>query len=299
LPINTIKGIIFRFSNRKAGSGLLRTLTVVFAFFILMIGFSSKSSAQIFSLIDSMSVVSTSGFPGDTVIIAIDLENTFAVGGFQVRLRFDSLCFAPVNMGLAPRSLLFDLFGSDIDEPGVGSFFATSLHPTNNYLLPGTGAIVLFALQIRSWVSPGAYDITFENLDSISQQNALSNIRGDSLVVPVLTSGHLTVPSQAVSSDGILNPGDFALSQNYPNPFNGETRISFSLKTSDFVKLEVFDLLGRKVAVLYSGQADAGETTVVWNGRSENGENVNSELFFYRLVSSGGLVVTNKMTLLK
>jgi hypothetical protein len=60
-------------------------------------------------------------------------------------------------------------------------------------------------------------------------------------------------------------PVSFALTQNYPNPFNATTTISFSLKSSGPVTLEIYDLLGRKVATLANGQMQAGEHKVVWN----------------------------------
>ena len=53
-------------------------------------------------------------------------------------------------------------------------------------------------------------------------------------------------------------PKNYSLFQNYPNPFNSVTKIKYTLAKNSSVKLEVFDILGRKVKVLVSGQQNAG-----------------------------------------
>ena len=60
-------------------------------------------------------------------------------------------------------------------------------------------------------------------------------------------------------------PSTFRLEQNYPNPFNPSTTIRFSLFSADVVRLEVFDLLGRKVATLVNGKLVAGDHRAVFD----------------------------------
>lgn len=88
-------------------------------------------------------------------------------------------------------------------------------------------------------------------------------------------------------------PTEFSLSQNFPNPFNPQTVISYSLDRTADVRLEVFDLLGRKVQTLVNKEMDAGNHDVVWKG-SEQGAGI----YFYRL-STDGRSETRKMVLLK
>jgi hypothetical protein len=97
----------------------------------------------------------------------------------------------------------------------------------------------------------------------------------------------------AVDEGGPATPEDFALLQNYPNPFNAKTTIRFVTAGSDRVRLETFDLLGRKVATLVDGRLEAGLHTVVWDCG-----NLPSGVYFYRLTESDRSIV-NKMTLLK
>jgi hypothetical protein len=53
-------------------------------------------------------------------------------------------------------------------------------------------------------------------------------------------------------------PATWSLSQNYPNPFNPSTNITFTVPQAAFVSLKVYDVLGREIATLVSGQKDAG-----------------------------------------
>lgn len=88
-------------------------------------------------------------------------------------------------------------------------------------------------------------------------------------------------------------PKDFTLSQNYPNPFNPTTKISYSIPEATEVKLEVFNLLGQKVATLADGNQNPGRYTVEWDAST-----VSSGIYVYRL-SSNSKVLTNKMMLIK
>ena len=77
------------------------------------------------------------------------------------------------------------------------------------------------------------------------------------------------------------------LHQNYPNPFNPATTFRFDLKYADHVELAVFDATGRTVRHLVNGRREAGTNEVVWDGRSDRGEQVASGVYFYRLTTAG------------
>ncbi|MDH3251489.1 MAG: T9SS type A sorting domain-containing protein [Ignavibacteria bacterium] len=95
-------------------------------------------------------------------------------------------------------------------------------------------------------------------------------------------------------------PVAFALEQNYPNPFNPTTNIGFRLPAgqagiADFglVRLAVYDLLGREVAVLVNEKKAPGTYTVQFDGSG-----LTSGVYFYRL-QAGGFVQTRKLLLLR
>ena len=89
------------------------------------------------------------------------------------------------------------------------------------------------------------------------------------------------------------DPTEYRLLQNYPNPFNPGTVISFTLAQAGYTTLKVYDLLGREVVVLVSGNEMPGGHTVEFNG-----SNLASGVYLYRLVS-GSYAETKRMILQK
>ncbi len=69
---------------------------------------------------------------------------------------------------------------------------------------------------------------------------------------------------------------------NYPNPFNPSTTISFGLVENANVKLDIYDITGRKIASLLDGESSAGLHSVIWNGQDKTRSYVSSGLYFYR-----------------
>ena len=88
-------------------------------------------------------------------------------------------------------------------------------------------------------------------------------------------------------------PNKYFLSQNYPNPFNPATTISFNIPSKSFVSLKVFDLIGREVATIFSGEMAAGSYSKQWNA-----SNLSSGIYFYRL-QAGSYTQTKKLVFLK
>jgi hypothetical protein len=95
------------------------------------------------------------------------------------------------------------------------------------------------------------------------------------------------------------SPVDFALMQNYPNPFNPSTTISFSVSTPGAAILAVYDATGRRVRTLLSGEVNAGNHAVLWDGKDEHGSPVGSGAYFYRLNIGSVFESSRKMLLLK
>ena len=93
--------------------------------------------------------------------------------------------------------------------------------------------------------------------------------------------------------DGSELPKEVSLSQNYPNPFNPATTIEFGLPTEDRVRIDVYDMLGRRVQTIANERFQAGFHEVRFNGNS-----LASGVYFYRLVTSEK-VLSRKMTLIK
>jgi hypothetical protein len=86
--------------------------------------------------------------------------------------------------------------------------------------------------------------------------------------------------------------------QNSPNPFNPETRISFSIPKNENVALSVYNVRGQIVKNLVSDKMEAGDHSITWNGRDNNGAACSSGVYFSRL-QVGGQTTVRKMNLLK
>lgn len=109
-----------------------------------------------------------------------------------------------------------------------------------------------------------------------------------------------TIPPKTLFTYSIIvgmtenrTPVKFELNQNYPNPFNPTTIINYQIPVQDFVRLSVFDILGREVAVLINEKQPAGNYNVEFDGK-----NLASGLYIYK-IRSGEYTDTKKMLLIK
>ena len=88
-------------------------------------------------------------------------------------------------------------------------------------------------------------------------------------------------------------PTEFNLSQNYPNPFNPSTKIDFQIPENGNVKITLYDMTGREVAVILNEVKEAGYYNVNFNG-----SNLSTGAYFYR-INANDFTATKKMTLIK
>src|SRR5690606_23738549 len=88
-------------------------------------------------------------------------------------------------------------------------------------------------------------------------------------------------------------PSSAALAQNYPNPFNPSTSIPFTLDRAQRVRLAVYDVLGREVAVLVDGVQPAGTHRAAFDAAG-----LASGVYVYRLRTGAG-TLTRTMTLVE
>ncbi|MEP1152018.1 MAG: choice-of-anchor D domain-containing protein [Balneola sp.] len=98
------------------------------------------------------------------------------------------------------------------------------------------------------------------------------------------------------SNDELVSeiPSSITLDQNYPNPFNPSTIISYTLDSSTSVKLDIYDITGRKVANLVDRRETAGTKEVVFDaGKLASG------VYIYRLQTENGFSSVKKMVLIK
>lgn len=102
----------------------------------------------------------------------------------------------------------------------------------------------------------------------------------------------------AVNENINILPNKYALYQNYPNPFNPSTVITYSIMNPENVKLEVFNIVGEKIATLINQVQTAGVHSIAWNSENENGISVNSGVYLLK-IQAGSFSKVQKMLLLK
>lgn len=109
--------------------------------------------------------------------------------------------------------------------------------------------------------------------------DSFATVRTKKFVVDIATGNIVSLTGVEEKTPDLI-PASFALAQNYPNPFNPSTTIGFGVSGlgSSWVKLSVFDLLGRELAVLVNEKKEPGDYTVSWNAGG-----VTSGVYYYRL----------------
>ena len=117
---------------------------------------------------------------------------------------------------------------------------------------------------------------------------------------------HVFIDSSRADLTGIekyknIVANEFILGENYPNPFNPTTTIPFvvpSNATGQRLTLNVYNVLGQKVATLFDGKAKTGFNTVAWDGLNSSGKPVGSGIYIYQL-SGKNVSIANRMLLIK
>jgi hypothetical protein len=170
----------------------------------------------------------------------------------------------------------------------------------NDVLPPGEGLVATLyfsskdsrcapELKLTGW--PLSYGkLNFEMVDEKGNSITDLEMKDADIPIPVKPGGTEEV--------GESKPAHFNLDQNYPNPFNPETVIKFSLPQESRVTLRVYNILGQVVNTLVDGMLPAGNHAVSWNGKSEQGTDVASGVYFYRIKADNYESIM-KMTLLR
>lgn len=139
-------------------------------------------------------------------------------------------------------------------------------------------------------LSPGTYNLT---VDRIGYTSATKTVTLGTSNLDTINFYLDTVSLIGIQKIGSIVPREFILFQNYPNPFNPRTIINYQLPKSNFVKLSVYDILGKEVAVLVNENQAAGTYRIEWDAVKYS-----SGVYFYRL-STETYSETKRMVLIK
>ena len=108
-------------------------------------------------------------------------------------------------------------------------------------------------------------------------------------------------PDELAGINTISNnlPDKFYLYQNYPNPFNPSTSIRFDVPSSSFVKITVYNILGKEIATLINEKLRAGTYEVEWPAPTGDASNYPSGVYFYRIVVHSDKLKTGEFSDIK
>ena len=109
--------------------------------------------------------------------------------------------------------------------------------------------------------------------------------------------GRYEIPSTDVDGFITSKPGHFNLLQNYPNPFNPSTVIGYELSHPSVVRIDIYNVLGRKVKTLVDGFQNFGPGRVVWDATDDRGQGVPAGIYIYSLKAEG-VRINRKMLLI-
>lgn len=107
--------------------------------------------------------------------------------------------------------------------------------------------------------------------------------------------------SLSISTSILFNtsPAQTKLTDNFPNPFSTKTTIRYQLSEATPVKLNIYNLLGKKVAMLVNEYQAVGYYSVDWNANEGNGKQIKNGLYLFKLETSNNSVQTMKSVLLR
>lgn len=149
-------------------------------------------------------------------------------------------------------------------------------------------------------LNDSTFVITNDNDYSINSPNSdgvIVNINSVTTAYKYRVTGNLKITGFIQPLVGVNhineNASEFSLSQNYPNPFNPNTNIKFSVDKNTFVKLSVYDILGREISNLVNQDLNKGYYSIDFNASG-----LPSGVYFYKL-SAGGVSFTKKMMIVK
>ena len=140
---------------------------------------------------------------------------------------------------------------------------------------------------------PGTTDELFATAEKLDEgQRATVVLEAEDM------EGNTTVCDPVLTTLSAQVPEAFALEPNYPNPFNPTTAIRFRLAEVSDVRLSVYDVTGREVAVLVQEPMEAGSYEVEWAGRDASGRELPSGVYLYR-IEAGTFTAVRTMALVK
>ncbi|MFQ6093007.1 MAG: Ig-like domain-containing protein [bacterium] len=239
----------------------------------------------------SFTVIATDGLLSDSLVVRVAV---LAVNDPPVIVPLPDTSF------VSGDSVLLNLgqYVEDVDSPDSALFWSAVASTESVEVTIQGDRAVLTAPNFE-----GTADVAFTVVDDSSASDT------DTMIVTVLK------PTGLSSSDGMFVPEEIYLFQNEPNPFNPTTHIRFAIPSTEQrarslelraesagcalrATLKIYNILGQEVQTLVDAPKKPGWYTVLWDGRSYDGNDVPSGIYF-SVLQAGGFSATRKMALIR
>ena len=140
-------------------------------------------------------------------------------------------------------------------------------------------------------------DFVLTNVCSLSECNMTFTFTSNLLDDPVVIALRFYPENYVSLNEDLIQPQVVNL-KNYPNPFNPTTTISFNLYEKQVVETTL-KIINQKGQIVRSFAGfNSGENTIVWNGKDNNGKDVSSGVYYYKLTGRNN-AICKKMILMK
>lgn len=245
----------------------------------------------------------------DTLILVdvyatVQAGQTWSVGLTNIRIKYwtehpdNSITLIPdapvsnANSNLSGNTNYFDMTSSSIIYDSAASLNIQLLADHSPYVMTPTTSGLLGTLRFKVNSNGGCVKMQILPISAVfSNMITPLNYPTDWTFTNSDTCLIYTVGVGAIGATQV--PTAYKLYQNYPNPFNPSTTIKYSIPTSGFVSLKVYDILGREIANLVNQQKHSGTYMVDFNAGY-----LTSGMYFYKL-EVNDFVAVKRMVLVK
>lgn len=222
-----------------------------------------------------LSVENASAHGGDSLVLAISLQNVAGVGSAQLALNYDPTVFSFQKTATGDLTSSYYISSHADDKKGT-----LNIAIAGSNVLKNNGTLAYIAFKVSKDVR-GTISSPIQVVKFLANETDMTN---------TALSGLVKV---------IGKPTSYSLDQNYPNPFNPSTTIGYQLPDDNtHVRLVIYSLTGQVVSTLVDENQNAGAYKVVWNGINNSGARVSSGVYLYRM-TAGKFVEVKKLLLLK
>ncbi len=176
---------------------------------------------------------------------------------------------------------------------------ADPLDDSERYQMMTTGNIIVPTSvdDYRFLLTASPFSLAPQNSYSVAYGivlgDGLSELQTNADTMEAIYNSKIVTSVDEEQAENRLIPKSFALQQNFPNPFNPSTKITYAIPNISFVRLAVYDILGKEVATLVKNNCAPGIYSVIFDASK-----LPSGAYFYRL-QAGSFSETKKLLLIK